>query len=141
MLENLLDEFSMEQTMPLECVSAPDVMLSSSSHSSSSSTHSMSASSHGALVSLAMYSSTSLDMEQLKELIVRMRRIYKEYNAIHTSHSNSKGIQNTSSRFSSISGVIPSSAEDVALCFKEVPDVFFRTDFTLQSLETFTLTL
>ena len=140
-LENLLDEFSMEQTMPLECVSAPDVMLSSSSHSSSSSTHSMSASSHGALVSLAMYSSTSLDMEQLKELIVRMRRIYKEYNAIHTSHSNSKGIQNTSSRFSSISGVIPSSAEDVALCFKEVPDVFFRTDFTLQSLETFTLTL
>lgn len=141
MLENFSNEFAIEQNTPLDCVSAPDSLISSSSHSSSSSTHSMSASSHGALVSLALYSSSPLDMVQLRELIVRMRKIYKEYNAIHSNHLSGLGIQSTHNRFSSASSVIPSSAEDVALCFKEVPGVFFKADFSLQSLDTFTLTL
>jgi vacuolar protein sorting-associated protein 54 len=140
-LENLMDEFTIEQNQPLDCISAPDIMTSSSSHSSSSSTHSMSASSHGALISLSLYTSSSLDMEQLRELIVRMRGIFKDYNSIHCSHTNGKNISSNGSRLGISTNLIPSSAEDVAACFKEVPDVYFRSDFSLQSPEIFVLTL
>ena len=137
-LENMMDEFSIDQNQPLDYISAPDISMSSSSHSSSSSTHSMSASSHGALAALSLYSSSSLDLEQLKEVIVRMRRIYRDYNTIHSPHTNGRG---PSGRSSLNSNLAPSSAEDVAICFREVPAVFFRADFTLQSPETFSLTL
>lgn len=143
-LENLLDEFSTDQTEPLVCLSAAESTMSSSS-SHHSSTHSMSTSSHGALISLSMYSSSSLDLQQLTDLIVRMRRIYEDYNKIHPNvpgHLNvNRSVQTTLNRFSTISSVIPSSAEDVAVCFKEVPEPFFRSDFTLQSPDIFTLTL
>ena len=141
MLENFSDGFAMEQNTPLESVSASDSLISSSSHSGGSSTHSMSASSHGAFASLAIYSSSSLDMVQLKELIVRMRRIYTEYNTIHFGTFSGSGTQNPHSRYVSASSVVSSSAEDVALCFKEVPGVFFKSDFSLQTLDTFILTL
>lgn len=141
MLENFSDGFAMEQNTPLDSVSAPDSLLSSSSHSGGSSTHSMSASTHSAFTSLAIYSSTSLDMLQLKELIVRMRRIYMEYDTIHWGAFSGHGVQNPHCRYASSSNIVSSSAEDVALCFKEVPGVYFRSDFSLQTLDTFTLTL
>ena len=141
-----MDEFTIEQNQPLDCVTAPDIIISSSSHSSSSSTHSMSASSHGALVSLSLYSSSSLDMEQLQELIVRMRKVYKDYDVIHsTHHGQGKNVphnpNNPNNRLYISTNLISSSAEDVANCFREVPDLFFRSDFSQQSPETFTATL
>jgi vacuolar protein sorting-associated protein 54 len=148
-LENLMDEFTIEQNQPLDCVTAPDIIISSSSHSSSSSTHSMSASSHGALVSLSLYSSSSLDMEQLKELIIRIRKVYKDYDVIHSTHHgqgknvlhNPNNPNNPYNRLYVSTNLISSSAEDVANCFREVPDLFFRSDFSQQSPETFTATL
>ena len=140
-LENLMDEFTIEQNQPLDCVTAPDIIISSSSHSSSSSTHSMSASSHGALVSLSLYSSSTLDNEQLKELIIRMRKVYKDYDVIHDSHTHGKNSSVPNHRLYATTNLISSSAEDVANCFREVPDLFFRSDFSQQSLETFTVTL
>ena len=135
-----MDEFTIEQNQPLDCVTAPDIIISSSSHSSSSSTHSMSASSHGALVSLSLYSSSTLDNEQLKELIIRMKRVYKDYDVIHDSH-HGKNSSVPNHRLYASTNLISSSAEDVANCFREVPDLFFRSDFSQQSLETFTVTL
>ena len=139
-LENLMDEFTIEQNQPLDCVTAPDIIISSSSHSSSSSTHSMSASSHGALVSLSLYSSSTLDNEQLKELIIRMKKVYKDYDVIHDSH-HGKNSSVPNHRLYASTNLISSSAEDVANCFREVPELFFRSDFSQQSLETFTVTL
>ena len=136
-----MDEFTIEQNQPLDCVTAPDIIISSSSHSSSSSTHSMSASSHGALVSLSLYSSSTLDNEQLKELIIRMRKVYKDYDVIHDSHTHGKNSSVPNHRLYATTNLISSSAEDVANCFREVPDLFFRSDFSQQSLETFTVTL
>ena len=91
---------------------------------------------------------------------MQMKRIYREYNALQQHHlrqqpppqipkpssqhpqgsgpSHDSGTGKSSSSSSSSSSyhlVLPPSAEDVALCFREVPEVFFKSDFSLTSPE------
>ena len=193
MLENLMDEFSTKQTQSLQFSSAMDssMTMSLSSHNSihsssgsgsGSSTHSMSASAHGALVSLSLFATTSSDMEQLGDLLARMRRIYRDFDKLHyrsghgqgtsssrqsgrpaslqgdgftsstgTSSSSSSAAAETGGVAGSSSGggggsapyqlVLPPSAEEVAICFREVPELFFKSEFSLTSPDTFAQTL
>ena len=195
-LENLMDEFSTRQTQSLQFSSSSSsslmdssmMMLSMSSHNSihssdgsGSSTHSMSASAHGALASLSLFATTTSDMEQLGELLARMRRIYRDFNKLHyrpstsgqgadvssrqpvrptSSHADSSSPSSSSSSSSTALGttgggssssvggkaqsyqlVLPPSAEEVAICFREVPEVFFKSEFSLTSPDTFLQTL
>jgi hypothetical protein len=63
-----------------------------------------------------------------------MRKLFREYDAIHS--SSGKGVLD-------VPGRRPSGgpSDDLAVCFREVPEIFFRPDFSLQSPELFNLSI
>lgn len=152
MLENFMDEFVQDQQTPMDMVveglsrigltysptaplgfeyTPPSVMpntsahrlSSSSSHFTSPSTHSMTSSSI-----LSVVSSVTTADQELQMMVVRLQKVYKEY-AGYQLTSSGKDKSKEARRIHAKEDMrsrIASGREDVALCFREVPPIFFR---------------
>lgn len=180
LLEDLFDEFAVDQSAPLEYQSpftnhngsSNTSMISASIHSAlkkvtpsslhgSRSTFSSvhSTSSNGSVFNpTALFTMTNNESEQLDVFILRMNKVFTHYANVHQHHlfSERSGVQDSghrTHRMRSNSDVhhppghsSPRSArynhkklivEDLRNCYREVPDTFFRPDFSLSSQEMF----
>lgn len=147
-IDGIFDEFAADQRLPIEnnsnskssISSNSSSLLSSSSHYSSS-THSIlsvnSTSSMAFTSSISLFTTKTED-EQLNDILNRIHDAYIEYIRVHEMHNI----------LSSNPNVLPSNAnglfkfasvtqDELTSCFKEVPDIFFRPEFTLKNMEIF----
>eukprot|EP01035_Chromulina_nebulosa_P026697 gene26697-34984_t len=160
LLEEVFDDFYLEQASPVDLTPSSSALLSisrSSSHhpsthlSSTSSSHkkriqtpslhsaegtssSHSSSKHGAASASskhggfnATFTLTKTESDQLSSFIDHMRKLFATYLTLHPPHSSS----------STSSSSTHTSAEELRLCYHEVPDLFFRPDFSLTVPQTF----
>lgn len=79
---------------------------------------------------LANFTSPSNEAEQLKKLIDRLSKSQKFYKLLHATVK----ARNAPTPRSSIT-------DDILTCFREVPDIFFHSDFNLRNPTTFELVL
>eukprot|EP01039_Chlorochromonas_danica_P009435 gene9435-10424_t len=149
LLDDLFDEFAYDQTTPLDFFSSYSALnyspssttsMFSSSHSSlapSSSHHYASASSHnaGIVTPLAL---TTTELQQIDQFVKNIQRISKTY----------QSSQKSNSRVSVRAGMSPHSLssqqkanDDLRVCYEQVPDLFFRSDFSLTRPEHFQSTM
>jgi hypothetical protein len=205
--DNMFDEFATEQSAPLEydsplaTTAAQNSFFGFSSHSAvtslgrssghgsshkpANSSHSMKSSSVNGrsvngnmLTSATLYNTTPAEDVQLDQLVLRLKKIFSTYQAIHgqENHTDRYSNPNHSGSGTSSGGMLSprgkvratrsssidstdnrsprSSAnangkakytklagDELRVCYKEVPDLFFRPDFSLLSPEIFNQTL
>ena len=64
-----------------------------------------------------------------------MKKLFAQYLLLHPPvHSSS-----SSSSSSAVSTSVPTAAEELRSCYREVPDIFFKPDFSLTSPQTFAI--
>lgn len=165
MLEDIFDPFTTDQSVPVTLATINSSSSSSTSSSASSMLSMSSSSSHHSMSSSTGKSSstsrvtstwasslllaiTKSEEEQLKSSIKRMQSIYKDYNRIHASSmalsNNNKQTTSKQSKFpqnGATSVRASGGGEDIFSCFREVPEVFLRQDFTLANVDIFNQTM
>jgi hypothetical protein len=158
-MEGIFDEFALEQRQPLDSSttttsSASSLSMSSASiHSQvSASNHSSTYSSHSTISIASNYSSTSMfsssmlfttktEDEQLSFAMTRINEAYSEYIRMHKTYAQS--IHNKEQLNGSMvrPGNSNISHDELLMCFREVPEVFFRPEFSLQNVDIFNLAM
>jgi vacuolar protein sorting-associated protein 54 len=151
LLDNIFDEFAAEQSLPLEYQSSLSIgsnsLFSPSTHSTfHSSTHtsiptSTSSQGNGTVV----LSLTATETEQMNRFIRKMQQVFKIYLGAHGAEVLQKALFPTNPGRKIAETTSPrgnrqpkkSSAEELALCYIHVPDLFFRPDFSLMKQEMF----
>jgi len=131
--DTFVDEFEIDQSMPLEhsATSSPMPLMGNSGGSISHTVSPMGA----ILTSLQLFpATTASDMESLQKLINKMKRILSEFESLHNKHS--KDNRDLGYLLASSPAV---SNDSILSCFKTVPEIFFRPDFSLQNPEIFNI--
>ena len=143
-MDNLLDEFANDQSSPLEYQSP--ILSTSSSHFYNFSVHSSHhASIHSSQSGRGMaqiLSLTQTELEQLQRFIVKMTKLSEIYLSAHPVERElksqtgsitpmSKSAQHSLSRSKKL------ASEELRICYREVPEIFFRSNFTLANQEIF----
>eukprot|EP01038_Epipyxis_sp_PR26KG_P011823 gene11823-15822_t len=154
-LENIFDDFTIEQSAPLEynsplvaALNGANGNIKGSSLHTSIHNLSMGASSISSLSSpastAALFTLTNSENDQLERFLARMKQLFKLYNAIHnaTEDDFTYNNQNKSSPRMTLSNptgikLKKVSADELRQCYREVPPLFFRPDFSLQNQEIF----
>ena len=112
-MEDLYDEFAIVQNTQLDHISPPNVGKYATGR-------------------------TSLpvqDAQSLNNTISKLRAVYSDYEHVHTP-SGAQLNRGSASLFLG-GGNDSNSINDIMKCFKEVPDIFFRPDFSLRNPATF----
>lgn len=112
LMEDLYDEFAIEQNTQLEHISPATAM-------------GRLAGSRGVL--------PVQDMQSLNNMIAKLRAEYTDYEHVHSTNVQ----QNRGASMFLGSGKDSNSINDILKCFKEVPEIFFRPDFSLMNPATF----
>lgn len=130
--DSFVDEFEIDQSMPLDhsATSSPMPLLGNSGGSISHISSPM-----ALFTSLQLFpATTATDMESLQKLINRMKRILGEFELLHRKHA--KGNHDLGYLLTASSAT---SNDSILSCFKTVPEIFFRPDFSLQNPEIFNI--
>lgn len=137
-VDDIFDEFSSDQRLPIDIYnqsggSSSTFSLLSSHHSiAPSSNHSISQSSSSMnFTSAFSLFTTKTEDEQLQAVLKRISKIFHEYQKIHESLL-ARGLYP--------SDKVPNKTKSNAslqACFREVPELFFRPEFSLQNIEMF----
>ncbi len=130
--DSFVDEFEIDQSMPLDhsATSSPMPLLGNAGGSISHIASPM-----ALLTSLQLFpATTATDMESLQKLINRMKRILSEFELLH--HKHTKDNHDLGYLLTASSS---SSNDSILSCFKTVPEIFFRPDFSLQNPEIFNI--
>lgn len=149
LLDDLFDEFAYDQSTPLDFFSSYSSLnyspssttsMFSSSHlsfASSSSHHYASTSSHNAAI-LTPLALTTTELQQIDQFVKNIQRISKTYQIR----------QKSDNRVLARAGMSPHSLssqqkanDDLRVCYEQVPDLFFRSDFSLTRPEHFQSTM
>lgn len=145
-LEELFDEFQIDQSTPvtIQSIATSNVSMSSSSHhttAAASSHHSINGKSSSLSrispnwASNLMLAITKTEEDQLKTSVNKLHSVYRDYYRLRASNLFSPNIAKVAS--STGSKLVITSTDDMFQCFREVPEPFFRPDFQLSSTEVF----
>ena len=108
-MEDLTDEFSLGQDTPLEHISPSTFEIFG-----------------GIRVKEHKYEMSDQDINSFRKLISKLNEVYADYKMVH----NMQLSNNAKSTYAS-------STDDIMKCFREVPEVFFKSDFSLLNPDTF----
>jgi hypothetical protein len=160
MLDSFLEDFSVDQLSPFDTSSSSSASASPAITGSSLSSGSFhgtgqgkgsgpagTLTSTGSNPNLTTVFLSPAAEQELKDLVARLRHIYREYDHLHGYDMDSRNRVGMSSNSSSSSGNIRNNSSvrdrerstraDVEQCFREVPEVFFRPEFSLHIPEIF----
>lgn len=156
-LETSTAATSTASSLSMSSTSSIHSHTSASNHSSSHSTISIASNySSTSMFSSSMLFTTKAEDEQLSFAMNRIKEAYMEYLRVHeayalssnrdqgaiTSASGSTIVQNISAGGGVMKlGNTTITHEELLMCFREVPEVFFRPEFSLQNAEMFNLAM